>query len=317
MRIQLQKNDENQGLQFVKNHFEKKAGKTNSFFAGNSNLTITDKIEQKREQAKKQAMKVLRDQYASDAVTDQDLENRRTHMDQLSSEMKERHSQIQEMKAENEKLMEDYGVAADSTEQKDLELLEKQMSREDLTEDEQKRLQEMGPLTEYQQRALGNYADIHRYTKENQESQKEIHSEGQIISTTIRENVKNTGMLKAEDQAESIMDAASSEIISMLTSDLQEKIDEEAAKVREEAQKKAEEKEEEEKKLAEKKAEEQQAEGADKKDIWNTNPTTSTVQEIPSLDEQNQKVQMEIQQILNQQKLLGEDIKGIGVDVVS
>lgn len=238
-------------------------------------------------------------------------------MDQLSSEMKERHSQIQEMKAENEKLMEDYGVAADSTEQKDLELLEKQMSREDLTEDEQKRLQEMGPLTEYQQRALGNYADIHRYTKENQESQKEIHSEGQIISTTIRENVKNTGMLKAEDQAESIMDAASSEIISMLTSDLQEKIDEEAAKVREEAQKKAEEKEEEEKKLAEKKAEEQQAEGADKKDIWNTNPTTSTVQEIPSLDEQNQKVQMEIQQILNQQKLLGEDIKGIGVDVVS
>jgi hypothetical protein len=137
-----------------KPHNNDKKHATNTIFAGNLSLN-QDTITDKKLQSQKQAMKAILDKFNQDHSIDQGLETRREHQKELSADMKLAADQISNINKMKQEVKEAYGITDDSDEQKSLELLEKSMfTTEELTEEEMKQLEAMGPLTEYQKTAL-------------------------------------------------------------------------------------------------------------------------------------------------------------------
>lgn len=127
-----------------------KQGNRQSIFAGDIGLGMQrDPISLRKQQAQKKALKIIGDAWDGDRKVDQSIAEIKDKLSQLHAEYKDNLDIIAEGDAQKEALRQEYGVAPDSQEQKDLELLEK---REDarnypdkvkLTEEEQKRLAEI------------------------------------------------------------------------------------------------------------------------------------------------------------------------------
>lgn len=95
-----------------------------SIFAGDIGMQ-QDRIMQRRERARKKAMKIVGDAWDGDRKIDQNILDIRDRAAQLMEEKKENLDVIETAKTQKEALRVHYGVAADSQEQKDLELLQK------------------------------------------------------------------------------------------------------------------------------------------------------------------------------------------------
>lgn len=106
-----------EGKQFGKNGRK-------SIFAGDIGMQ-QDRIMQRRERARQRALKIVGDAWNGDKKIDQNILDIRDRAAQLMDEKKENLDVIETSKMQKEALREQYGVAADSQEQKDLELLEK------------------------------------------------------------------------------------------------------------------------------------------------------------------------------------------------
>lgn len=89
-----------------------------------------DKIWQKKQQAQKQALKVVKDAWDGDRKIDADLAARGEKIRALEDESAGAKKELAAYEEEKETLRESYGVSADSEEQKDLELLLKQREAE-------------------------------------------------------------------------------------------------------------------------------------------------------------------------------------------
>ena len=113
-----------------------------SVFAGNMGGSLKSRIGQKMAQARKQAARVIRDQFDTDSRFTTELDRVRT----LNRDMREEMARLNEERkgyvADREALKDIYGIGEDSREQQELE-----------------RIANMGELTEYQERALA-YDDI-------------------------------------------------------------------------------------------------------------------------------------------------------------
>jgi len=165
-------------------------------------------------------------------------------------------------------------------------------------------------LSEYQQRSLELKSGGEFYETEVNEATEKIEAENAVIRGTELERLKSQTMQKAEKSADEIMEAASDQIIGMLIEEAKDHIDEEMEKKKEAAEKAEEKKEEEEERIEErdeKKAEEEQ---------FREQIKTSTEMMIVSEDVMDD-VQKEIKKIMDEMKLLEEDIKGAAVDTVS
>ena len=216
--------------------------------------------------------------------------------------MKEKQALDEEM----EKLRESYGVEPDSEEQADLELqikLRKSMkpgSKVELTEEEFQRLQESGPLTEYQKQALEIEASKGVWQEEIDEAHKQIAVDTQVIRATKLELLKHHGMTDAAKAAEATLQAASDEIVGMLLEEGKDHVEEELDEVVEKAKEEKEEKEEQEAIREKHKAEQEEQ--------------NQQLAELPDIQRTQTEVEQKIQEILEKQKLLEEDLKGIQVD---
>lgn len=107
-------------------------------------------------------------------------------------------------------------------------------------------------------------------------------------------------MLKAQDAAEDVLEAASDEILGMLMEEAKDHIDEEQEKREEQAEKIAEKKEEQEEQLEKSKEQNDELE--------------EVTEAIREASEDGADVQKELDDILNKLKLLKEDLKGAKVD---
>lgn len=107
-----------EGKQFGKQNGRK------SIFVGDIGLQ-QDRIMQRRERARKKAMKIVGDAWDGDRKIDQNILDIRDRAAQLMEEKKENLARIAEGDMQKEALRQQYGVAADSQEQKELELLQK------------------------------------------------------------------------------------------------------------------------------------------------------------------------------------------------
>ncbi len=262
--------------------------KNGSIFASKLNLK-DDIISMKREQARKQAYKAIMDFRAVDQKMDQTITDNRDMIAALKEESKELLSEINEIETQKEKLKEKMGITEESQEEKDLEILRK-ASKEpfNLSEEESKRLKEMGPKTEYQERML-EYDQAEDYYKSLLSNNKEqiLQADGEIKGIKTA-RLKSRGMINAKKESEEILKAASKEIIGMLVDESKEYVDK---KIEEEKEK-----------------EEAKTEDAAAKE------ETSQLENIQEVSSEQNKFEMEVKKLLEKQKLLEEDLKGVGMD---
>ncbi len=282
--------------------------KNGSIFAGNINGGMADLIEQKRAQARKQATKIIRDQFARDNEITNRMNEMRARNEEIAGELsifaKQRNAYIEEQEA----LKEQYGVAPDSQEQKDLELLRKAGSSlkdgkfEGLSEEEVQRLANMGEPTQYQRRALAYDKVIRHITSMEAELLDEKMANTASIQASKQAILEagGKGIRNAKKAAESVLQAASDAVIGMLWEDAKKHVEEELEKVMEAAKEQAEKKEEQEEKLeAIKEKKEEQEDLAE------------VIRESAS---EQTKLQDEIKKIMKEAELLEEDMKGLLVD---
>lgn len=284
--------------------------KNGSIFAGNINNMTNARMEQKRAMARKQASKALLDQFAADnEVTDKMDELRARNVaidDEISYLMDEKRGYEKEQEALKEK----YGIEPDSEQQKQLDLIRKanramkagqlgNLSKEEL---EQIANMDKSQLTEYQRRSLEYDKVIENFESAITELKEERIDNNAYIKESKQGLLKTSykGIAKAYKAADTILKAASDEIIGMVWEDAKKHMDEEMEELIEAAKKKAEEKEEQEEKLEaakEKKDDQKEFAGA--------------IQEEAA---EQAKLQNEINKIVKDAELLEEDMKGLMVD---
>lgn len=282
--------------------------KNGAVFLGNKNGNVNSLIEQKRAQARKQAAKVLRDQFAKDNKVTDDMNKLRARNVEIEEEVKALYEMRKGFMEERDALKEKYGIEPDSQEQKDLDLIRKGSSLmragnlSAMGKEELERLANLGERTEYQQRSLAYDKVInHVASLEKELMDERVANSGVIVDTkqAILE-AGGKGIRAAKKAADSILQAASDSIIGMLWEDAKDHVDEEMEKLVEAAKEQAEKKEEEEEKLESIKEEKKEQE-----------ELTQTIQESAS---EQMKLQDEVKKILKEAELLEDDMKGLAVD---
>lgn len=252
----------------------------NTIFAGDLPIN-KDPITLRRQQAQKKAMKFVQNAWAGDRKLDQSQEDIRAKIREQMEEARANHELALSNTERIENLRQQYGVDADSQEQKDLDLLMKAANYESLTEDEEARLDEMGPqreylallrqktistepftednqarlnelgksLTEYQRKCLE--INDERYVYQNREENAQNYA--QYLQTSLTdmkiERLKYHKMADAQKKADQVMEQASEEIIGLLVDEAKDHVDETYEEQRENAEKEADEKEAQEKKI--------------------------------------------------------------------
>lgn len=237
--------------------------KDGTVFAGNLNL-LQDSVAKKREDARKEAMGLISKQFKADIAIDMDIAERNNHIDEVQEENKYASREIERLETDIKRCKEEYGAT-------DAELVDM-------------------------------HKQIAYWKTKIYEGDKVIREEVATIKATKEAMLSRThDMSDVEAAAEDIMDAASDEILGMLTKEVLDKLEEEKKEEQEKAEKAKETKEEQEE-LIEKKQEQKKLEELNK-EIASTDSVTD-----------KEQIQRKIDEILAKQKLLQEDLKGLGVD---
>lgn len=286
---------------------------------GKQDAGIRDRIAQKKQLRQKEAMHVVTTAHKAERSIDKTIEDGRDRIRQLQKESEEANAVYKDYKQKMAQAKADYEVEDDSQEQKDLELLQKAFDIEKhgsmtlLTEEEQERLDGMGELTDYQKLAMELYEQADVYKSEIETNNLKVSGEAGAIRSIERERVKEHGMVDAETAKKEILQTASDEVISMLVEDSQKHMDEKAEEAKEAAEKRKEKKEEEEKRVEAAKENKTEAEAV----IENIQETVEELTEqMTDSNEIMEDVNAEIKKIMQEQKMLEEDIKGLSLDVI-
>lgn len=256
---------------------EKKQENRKTVFAGDLNQqggSIQDRIEQKKKEAQKQAMKVVGDAFATDRTLDEDMENRA----QNAKELVEDRKRLREEIADVDTRMED---------------LEKAYEAGEISPDDYKA--EKANLREEKTVRDSELSDNERLAMQ----------ETATIRGTRLERLKHHAMTNAQEQAEDVLDAARDEIVGMIVDEGKDHVNEETEEREEQAEEIKEEKEEKEEFI-----EEQKEHREEEEELLESMPT----EEMISLDKIQSDVKQEVQNILDKMKLIAEDIKGAVVD---
>ena len=238
------------------NAVQRKHSEENKTIDGRGTAMDSDSIAAKKAQAQKKAMKIIGDAFSGDKQIDDDLNKRREKVRTLQKESGENRAAMKDLQDQREKLLEQ-GYAADSDEVKNL--------------DEQ----------------VKSYAELISDTEN------EIQMENAVIRQSKIERLKSDPMVKAREQADSVLEAASDEILGDLIAEGKQHIDEKL----EEEKKKAEEAKEKKEELEE--LTEDILEAA--KEMENAGNTVSDAQQA-------------IKTLMNKMSLVEDDVKGAAVD---
>lgn len=255
----------------------KKQEDRKTIFAGDLNQqgdSLQDRIEQKKKEAQKQALKVVSDAFAGDKAIDDDMESRRQKIEELKEDCRRIEDEKAGIAARRENLEKAYEAG--------------EISPEDYTEEKEN--------LDNEQKAR---------VREMDENETQIMQENATIRETRIERLKYHTMVDARNQAEEIMEAARDEIISMVGQESVDHLDEEAEKREEQAAEIKEEREEQEERI-----EEQKEHREEQEELLEDVP----MEEMLSLDRLQSDVKQEVQNILEKMKLVAEDIKGAVVD---
>lgn len=246
-----------------------------TLFAGDMKQDV-DPIWQKRQEAQKKALKVVTDAWDGDKQIDNTVESMEEHIRQLQTEMGQARKELGDLTAKQDELKRQFEETGDA---------------------------------EYEEWANDLQEHIDYLSRQVDDFEAQIGSEGSAITNIRLERLKSAPMVKAEKQADAIMEAASKEIIGMLVEEGREHIQEKM----EEQQKKAEaieEKKEEQEELLEKRKTEKEKDEEFVEELAESMP----MQEMLGMSQKMDEIQKEVKEIVDKMKLLSEDIKGVVVD---
>lgn len=244
----------------------KKQGKTKSVQMGAP--MQQNPVQEKKEAALRKARKIVSDVFEEDNKVALDMEKRRANIKKLQGESREAQTELNKINDQKAEWKKEYGIADDSQEQKDLELLEKRQDSEVhgsgiiLSIEENERLAEIDKkgLTEYQQRSLEINKDAGTYRSIIESNKPQIAAENDAIygmKQSILAKPYEQGMGFAQDTAEDIKLAASKEAAYGMINEVKDKVDEETKEAQEKAEERKAEKEEKEEKLEARKEQEE------------------------------------------------------------
>ncbi len=244
-----------------------KGGKTILNLA-NSNIGkngITNTVEQKKEAARKQAMKLVSDAFEGELKADGMMDTQRDRFKELQKEYSDVKKHLKDLK-EN-------GLP------------------EDATDEDVKAYNE----------------SLKEYTLQADAALTEMHSIDQSLRSTKIERLKTDPIGDAFDEAENVMEAAREEIISSLTSEAREYIDEKQEEAEEKAEKIKEKEEELEERIEKAKENREEQEELTETIIESTDDIKASSMSV-------EEAQDEVKKMLSKLGLIEDEIKGAVVD---
>lgn len=267
---------------------EEQGAVKNGAVKGSDLNLIQDPIEEKKKKAMEDAMEFIKNQFKTDQQVDDVLDECRDTIKSSKAAMKEAAEELSDIKKQKEELGEMY---ADK-------------------DDEEYKMR----LAELNDRAS-------EFQKQYDNANKMIGAATQGIKEIKQEVLKHHGMVDAWKLEEESLKASSDEIIGMLKDEAIDKIDKDLDEVVEEAKEAKEENAKKDAELEEIRAErekqaqeiEERLEEARKRDATPTGKSFKSI-DTSDLVMKQQEVLQHTQQILEEQKLLEEEIKGIVVD---
>lgn len=287
---------------------QKNQKNTNTIFAGDwfKGKQSKSLIEQKREKARKEAMQVVKTQFENDGKIDDDIKSRERKIAALKEEADGYNKAVNENKEMRAGLQERFGLSDEEVAEQEKTIARINEARRamknggvgQLSKEEMEKIAG-GALTEYQEAALVCDENIDYYNGLKDEALKNITQEAAIVQKMKDASVKNLGMIKAENYAEEMQKQASKEIIGDLMAEAKDHMDEELEELKEAAEKAAEKKKEEEERLHRNEKEENVPE---------------EMYEVQEAGREQKQMEAELQEIIEKNKLLEEDLKGIAVN---
>lgn len=313
------------------NGVTEKAGNVNRVCAGNINLSDGGNgiVEQKRGFARKQAFRIIKEAYQSDKSVTDNIRSMEEEKSKKVMQLTDLQKNLNSISEQKEELMKEYGVSADSSEQKDLELLEKYQDYkngagyEQFTKEEIERLKQLQntPMTEYQKRVLKINDEKDSFSVQADKLKNEIIALTQSVTDAHSELEKSQGMLKAENAAEGIFEASEDEIVSSLINQAKDNIDDEFEEVKEKAEEKAEEEEEVQERQESVQQKKQEKEEKIKQNMIENDMKLNQIEADAGVRKtvtlSVDAAQTQIQKILEENNMIDEDLKGIEIDLYS
>ncbi len=245
-----------------------------------------DPIEEKKKKAMEEAMDFIKKQFSSDGMVDDILGEFREDINKNKALAEEASQELAEVNKEKDELKEMYTNEEDP---------------------------------EYKARLSELNAVASEWKKQYNEAHRAISATTQGIKSIKQEALKHHGMEDATEAAEKSLKASSDEIVGMLKDEAIDKIDEDLEEVVEEAKETKEENVKAEAEREKIRAErEKQAQKVEEK-VEEEKQRAKNHVDPPSADEllqAQEEIARNTERILDEQKLLIEDIKGIAVDMV-
>jgi hypothetical protein len=195
--------------------------------AGELNLPGPKESKLKQLLAKKNALKVQLDQFDKDIDMDDKIKGHAENRDAYLKEADTNQKEVNRLNGLKEELKETYAVEDDSREQKDLELLEKRdLGKETLTKEEEDRLANMGPLTDYQKQALDYDKAVAEFQKRADNARNDSINENSTITAIKLELLKDSPMVEAKKAAEEILKDVDDDIQKAMIEEIKKKVNE-------------------------------------------------------------------------------------------
>ena len=314
MNINLNTTFTNENIKAVNNGKRVSKGQNNVINGKTLNLG-SNLLDEKKAQAKKDAMKLIRNAFEGDQKISNEFNEKKRHVEELIKDKGEADKVINDIENERKMLRDEYGLTENSQEEKELKLLEKDFrsglpgSDVSLSEEERKAVAEIKErgLTEYQSRSMEKLDYAKNYIVKSYSNTLEIQDENRSLGMMEREMLKNTSMIDAQKQAKKVEEELNEQVVSIVVDEAKDNIDSEVEEKKEEAEKIKEKKEEtEERKKKKKKRRDEMEEFSEK--ILEGAESMSRI--TKSVDE----AQQEVKEMMSKMKMLDEDIKGIEVD---
>ncbi len=317
---------------------DSKGGKSNIVFAGNLSGR-NNPVNEKLENAKKQAFKLVSDAWDSDRDFQKKIKELKDFISEKKAERSDAEQRLSGAYETADALKKEYQIDDESAEQKDLEWLisyEKGLKTgetfkdiEQMKKDSARAKEIRSNFTDYQHKMYEINGQIENASKIIEDADKSIMAARQSLTDAESENNKQHTMVDAVKEGEQIMAAANKDVIGIVFDDAIEKKEEEIREDKEKQEDKKEEKEEKEKIEAErlekkeiqealasnseaamseaqKRGRERKRDDLELSDISNTDPE--------QVFTKSSETQAALDEIKNKMALVDADLKGLKVD---
>nr|WP_297937494.1 hypothetical protein [uncultured Lachnoclostridium sp.] len=265
-----------------------------SIFAGDTNFMLQNQMGQKKAKAQRDALRRIVEVFESDLKIDQTLKDSALHKEELVEQVKQYDAEIDKLTQAQQELKEEYGITDDSEEEQNLNLIRKSLSDPfSVTEEDMEKLENMGPLTDYQRDSLELDAAKEVWQNLKEDAIDAHKGESGKIQGINMERLKSDPMVGAQKEAQAIKDAARDSIITMLREEAKEKIDEKFGTVTE---------------TQGKKDEEEEIDDGDKKKKADAKMQTE------DLTAEQKDILERLKRFVKSQGILREDILGLKID---